>query len=466
MTGWWASRSIRSRLVLIYTLALLAILLLSSMISYLLMRAHLLSSLDEELSEEAKEAIMVMERAVGTGDQSRIGAALRELESVEDVTYHLWSAQSGTLYLRELPDDLGGTLPPMGEARLASVELGDQRQVRVLDQPVMLDGHQYWFRVVTSQDDVEATLSRLFMVQGVGLVCAVIVAGFAGYLVAGSALAPVRLVTERARSMSPDRLNQGIPIINREDEIGELSGAINDVFMKLDAAFRRVRDFAADASHELRTPLTVIGNEAELGLTRDAKGKQMCLESILEEVHQVRVILDSMLLLARAENGDVPLSPTMFDLSDLAREIARHLMVLAEEKAQSLEIEAGRPVMVRGDRQHIRSALMNVIDNAIKHCGERAAIRVKVEEVNGSAIVQVVDNGMGIPASHQDRVFERFYRVDESRARTLGGSGLGLAISAWAVKANQGTIELQSQEGTGTTVTMKFQAIKAGGLAS
>jgi len=195
----------------------------------------------------------------------------------------------------------------------------------------------------------------------------------------------------------------------------------------------------------------VIRSQAELGLDRDDDGKRDSLESILEEVRHLTTVLDSLLLLARAENDDLSLSPSPFDLAELSREVVEHLMILAEAQSQSLGIEAAAPVIVHADRQYVRQALMTLVDTAIKHCGEHCSIHVTAERIGETGVVRVSDDGPGIPPGDVPHVFERFYRVDKERSRSWGGSGLGLAIASWAVKANGGSIEVESTAGKGTT---------------
>jgi signal transduction histidine kinase len=146
------------------------------------------------------------------------------------------------------------------------------------------------------------------------------------------------------------------------------------------------------------------------------------------------------------------------DLAALAREVVHHLGVLAEEKHQSMAVDAMQPVPVWGDRLVLRQAVINVVDNAIKYSADKATIRVVVTAQPYGATLDVIDTGPGIAPQHRAHVFDRFYRVDTARSRERGGTGLGLSIARWAVEAHGGRIELESEEGRGSTFRIVLPA--------
>ena len=183
--------------------------------------------------------------------------------------------------------------------------------------------------------------------------------------------------------------------------------------------------------------------------------------TMLEEVDRLWHLVEGLLTLSRADAGSVPLTPEPVDLAALAREVAHHLGVLAEEKHQALAVEATQPVSVWVDRLVLRQALINVVDNAIKYSTDKATIRVVVSEHQQDATLAVIDTGPGIAPQHRAHVFDRFYRVDTARAREgggTGGTGLGLSIARWAVEVHGGRIELESEEGQGSTFRMVLPA--------
>jgi signal transduction histidine kinase len=227
----------------------------------------------------------------------------------------------------------------------------------------------------------------------------------------------------------------------------------NETLSRVQDSFERLRRFTADASHELRTPLTAMRSVGEVALQGplEPAACRDVIGSMLEEVDRLTRLVDSLLTLTRAESGKVQPAREILDLSEFARNVVEHLRVLAEEKQQSLGVHAPEPVNAACDAAILRQGLMNLIHNAIKYTPNSGAIRVAVAKTpSGEASIEVRDTGPGIPAAHRQRIFERFYRVDVGRSRDAGGVGLGLAIARWAVEANGGRIELESEEGKGS----------------
>jgi signal transduction histidine kinase len=250
-------------------------------------------------------------------------------------------------------------------------------------------------------------------------------------------------------------LTERLPVDNPRDELGRLATVFNQTLMRLEASFGQMRRFTADASHELRTPLTAMRSVGEIGLRgrRDPAAYREVIGSMLEEVDRLSLLVDRLLTLSRADSGESMLSRDRVDLCELAEEVTNQLGVLAEEKQQSLLVQAGRPSVCVGDRMVLRQALLNLVDNAIKYSPVGGQIAVKVSTTGGGmAVLDVSDTGPGIPMDLRPRVFDRFYRADRSRSRENGGgTGLGLSIARWAVEVNGGQLTLEDSEGAGAT---------------
>jgi signal transduction histidine kinase len=172
---------------------------------------------------------------------------------------------------------------------------------------------------------------------------------------------------------------------------------------------------------------------------------------MLEETNRLTQLVDSLLTMARADAGRIQLHPVDVNLFDLADESVGLLEVLAEEKLQTIRMDGNRSITVSADRTLLRQAIVNLLHNAVKYSPDRSEVQVRVRETESSAIVEVQDNGPGIPLEHRARIFERFYRVDRSRTRVAGGAGLGLSIAQWAISMHAGTIEVQCEPGPGST---------------
>ncbi|HKA56709.1 MAG TPA: ATP-binding protein, partial [Candidatus Binatia bacterium] len=345
------------------------------------------------------------------------------------------------------------SLAPPGQSGYQSIALSDESPIRVLSGSSAIDGLPAVIRVARSEARLRRELSELFLVLGFGLPVAVGIAGFGGYGLARRALVPVSQMADRARTITAERLSERLPVVNPDDELGQLAAVFNDTFARLEQSFEQLRRFTADASHELRTPLTAIRSVGEVGLRerRDERAYREIIGSMLEEADRLAHLVDSLLTLSRADAGQVKLTLSRVDLVELAREVTSHLGVLAEEKRQSLALDATAPVFAAADRLVFRQAVINLVDNAIKYSPEGGRVRIAVRDQSQGPALEVIDSGPGIAAEYREHIFDRFYRVDKARSRAMGGTGLGLAIARWAVEAHGGRLELESEEGRGST---------------
>jgi heavy metal sensor kinase len=298
----------------------------------------------------------------------------------------------------------------------------------------------------TPEERMEEQLREILVVLLGGLPLIVVLAGAGGYVLARRALAPIDQLGAEARRITAERLHERLTVPNDRDEVGRLAGVINDTLARLESSFDQLRRFTADASHELRTPLSVIRGIGEMGLreTRTPAEYKDAIGSMLEEIDRLTRLVETLLRLSRGDAGTVRLSPEALDLGELVRDVAASLAILAEERQQRLTVNAPRGIHVTADRLVLRDAITNVIDNAIKYAPKQSSIEIAVAREGTGAKISVKDEGPGIPREHRDRIFDRFYRIDESRARDMGGTGLGLAIARWSVEANGGRISVES----------------------
>lgn len=304
----------------------------------------------------------------------------------------------------------------------------------------------YSVAAAIDENSLRDTLWTLAIILATGIPFAAGLAIAGGYFLAGRVLSPVGAMAQKAREITAESLAKRLPVDNAGDEFGRLATIFNDTLSRLQDAFERLRRFTADASHELRTPLTAMRSVGEVALQNPlhAVAYRDVIGSMLEEVDRLTRLVESLLILTRADSGKVQLAPETLDLGALTGHVIDQLRVLADEKHQELRFRAPVGVQIRGDAALIRHALMNLIHNAIKYTPNGGMISVVVNAADGRAMIEVRDTGPGIPAIHQDRIFDRFYRIDTSRSREAGGVGLGLAIARWAVEANGGQIELAS----------------------
>ena len=227
-------------------------------------------------------------------------------------------------------------------------------------------------------------------------------------------------------------------------------------------AYERQRQFAADASHELRTPLAVVLASAEL-LAGDASIKSPFLRQIIADVHdevkKMAKLVSDLLLVARSDNKALALKPTKFDLTALLAQTMRVMQPLAEKKNITINLLSQQEMILQADEQKIKQLVLILVDNAVKYTPEGGKVTLASEKKNyGRVAFYVADTGIGIDPKDQDKIFDRFFRVDKARSREMGGNGLGLSIAHEIVKMHKGKISVSSQPGQGTKFTVILNA--------
>ena len=273
-----------------------------------------------------------------------------------------------------------------------------------------------------------------------------------GYLLMRRALAPIDAITRTAESISSRNLAERLPVPATGDELERLSLSLNRMVARLERAFQQAGRFSADASHELRTPLAILRGELEAIARRTdlAPDARETLASALEETEHLGRIVAGLLELSRLDAGEARLEPVRLDLGALAATTAEQMRLLAEDKGVELVCAGGPQVAVEGDRARLKQVVVNLLDNAIKYTPRGGKVEIRVRAAPGEAIVEVSDDGAGIPRDALPHLFERFYRADSARSRALGGAGLGLSIVHSIASAHAGRVEVESAEGGGS----------------
>jgi len=306
-------------------------------------------------------------------------------------------------------------------------------------------------------DDGLRTLRRDFF-AGVPIVLLLASAG--GYFLARKSLSAIASMNRQTKRISAGRLSSRLDVTNPRDELGSLAITINDLLSRLESSFKEQQRFIADASHELRTPLAVLRSETEIALnkTRTVEEYQDSLSLINDEAQRLSRIVEDLFILAR-QPLDAPHSlvkePVL--LNNAVRDCARAAQVLASRKGVRLETESDQQSLVlHGDGELIKRMILNLLDNAVKYTPKDGRISISLLRQNGNAEIIVRDTGIGIPKADQSHVFDRFYRVDKARSRSLGGAGLGLSIVSWIVEAHSGKISVDSTPNQGSTFTVEL----------
>ncbi len=314
-----------------------------------------------------------------------------------------------------------------------------------------------------SMANIDATLMRMLAIFGIVTVIALVAATTAGVIIIRRALAPLRRVAQTATKVAGLPLSRGeveLPVRVREadanpsTEVGQLGAALNQMLDHIAAALSarqasetRVRQFVADASHELRTPLAAIRGYTELTqrMGDDREAVAQAMSRVASETERMTRLVEDLLLLARLDSGR-PLEREPVDLSRLAVDAVSDAHVAGPDHQWELDLPE-EPVVVTGDAARLHQVLTNLLANARVHTGAGTVVTTRLGTEGSHTVLQVIDNGPGIPAALQSEVFERFARGDSSRSRKGGSTGLGLAIVSAVVKAHDGTIVVDSAPG-------------------
>jgi heavy metal sensor kinase len=349
-----------------------------------------------------------------------------------------------------------------------SLRLADGTPVLVISHVHVLQETPILIRLAYSTGPLRFQTFQLLGLLALILPIALIAAGFAGYRFVIKVLDPLEHMAKLTERITARRLNERIPVKNADDELGHMALVLNGLLERLQESFEKLQRFTSDVSHELRTPLAAIRSVGEVGLQaeHDAEKYRDIIGSMLEEVAKLTAMIDTLLTIAHADSGAIQLHQTTFAVMDLVQEAVAVVGVLAEDKEQTLSVTGDESTSVCADRAFLRMALVNLLDNAVKYSPSGSKILVTLQ--SGSAQsgpaqfveLAIQDEGPGIPEGAQQRVFDRFYRLDEARSRDSGGGfGLGLPIAKWAVEAHGGTINVKTSFPTGAIFCIKLPVV-------
>jgi heavy metal sensor kinase len=438
------------RLTIWYVAAMVVVLAVYAFLVFVFVRQRVNEALDERLRDDFFWASALV-------DETREGIIewpyLDVLPGQELPSVQVWSADGRELLMQNELARIRPVAETQALARsmdegLVSVPTPDvsrrvlTRQGRIGDRPVV-------FQVWRSEAAVHEQLREFGLMLMLGLPVAVAAAGLGGYVLARRALEPVERMTDRARTITAERLSDRLPVVNADDEMGRLAEVFNETLQRLETSFDQMRRFTADVSHELRTPLTAIRSVGEVGLRghRDEQAYRGIIGSMLEEADRLASLVDRLLTLSRAETGQAALSREPVDLQALVAEVAENLGVLAEEKRQAIDLPRSGSPQAMVNRLTLRQALINLLDNAIKFTPSGGRIAVRIGEHADGVFIDVADSGPGVPPDARARIFDRFYRAESG----VSGTGLGLSIAKGAVEANGGRLAVAATGPGGTT---------------
>jgi heavy metal sensor kinase len=453
-------------LTLWYSLLLAVPLVMFGLLSYAAFSRALVSGTDRFISE----ALEAFTRELGAERRAGLTLPQAMFTTVHEVRFrelHItifdsaWTAVAsanppeagvGAIDNQSLVAALRGHSMAQGAVRLTLPSRVGRLRLRA--QPLLADEQHFVVAGHYPLHEAEAMMGSIRRMFGVAIPLLIVMAAVSGWFLAQRSLAPVGSMATHAAEITASNLHERLPVSGGE-ELVRLAKVINDLLDRLERSFEQQRRFMADASHELRTPTAIVRTEADVTLSREHRGENEYRESVRimgEASRRMARIVEDLFLLARADAGQVVYRAAPLYLEEVVDDAARSVRHIAERRGVTIAVSDLGESPVSGDADLLARLLLNLLDNAIKHSPPGGTIRVTLAQHGASFRVSVVDEGPGIPAESRARVFERFFRADESRSRDengyTSGAGLGLAIARRIAELHGGHLDLvESRQG-------------------
>jgi len=466
--------SIRARLTLWYVLLLAVIVVAVGAFLLLRLRSDLVRAVDEGLSTRAAQIALGFSEQGGGEASSGPGGS--QFQDVADSSLAgLPQAESGA----QLLDSGGWLLESAGDAIAESPLIGPEAVARALAgttirETLSTGSDREPFRVLairlpgpgapsvvvvaTSLEETNRSIGRLAVLLLAAVPVALAAAAAGGWWLARAALRPVARMTKAASEIGAGTLDERIDVPAAADELQRLASTLNAMLGRLQAAVEQKRRFVGDASHELRSPLAVMRTELDVTLMDPSLPPvaREALASADEEVTRMSRLVDDLLVLARIDEGGLPLLLGRIDLREVAENAVSSMRVLAGARGIELSLE-GSPAPTEADAARIEQVIVNLVGNAVKFTGPSGKVGVEVWSDEGGVGLTVRDTGPGIAPDLLPTIFDRFVRADRARSRAdEGGSGLGLAICHEIVHAHGGRIWVESEPGRGSVFSFRI----------
>ena len=446
-------KKISWKLTLVYSSMFILILLALNTSVYFILNNYIEREVKNSINSTLQYVLPQLQRSQLWRSTSYGAELLREISEIEGNIYFRILNQEGQIMAEskvlkdvELPAVSG----------FNTVREGDKNfMYSTTELPFSLFTNGY-LQIVRDKKVETEFMKQLFNVLVFTSVVGSIVAIMIGYTVTRKTLKPISQMIKTVNNITVSDLSQRLEEKEPRDELTELAETFNSMLDRLEEAFYRQQQFVSDASHELRTPISVIQGYIDL-LDRwgkeEAEIRDEAIEAIKKEVTNIKSMMESLLFLARGDSEDINVNRQEFDFNELISEIIRETSLLEEEHHLDVDIEAN--LRFYGDRRLIKQMIRIFVDNSIKYTPAGGDILIQAFEEEASFVIKIKDTGEGIPEEEIPHIFERFYRVDESRSEKKG-TGLGLSIASWIIEIHGGEIEVESTVGEGTIITVEF----------
>ncbi len=452
---------IRARLTAWYFLVLCLAFGAFSLFAFFEVRGSIHSAVDEGLRDRAADIQELLDRQWSPEQVKRELAAGSIVRGEDDIlqiaeTRGEWAYTSVSALHYGL--QLARSGKP-GEKFQFSTVYSKGMPLRILNGQLRTADKAYDVQIAAPMDDFYDAVNRFRLVLLFSVPVLLVVASAGGYWLSRKAVAPVAEIARAAQSISEHELSKRLPILQTGDELQSLSETLNEMFGRLERAFKRVTQFTADASHELRTPVALMRTRTEVALRKE-RSEADYRETIVrlhQELERTSALIENLMTLARADSGGEALQVAPTNLNEVLLEISEPARLLAEGKSIQYDQRLPEtPLRVSGNAPSLRRLFLILIDNAVKYTPREGRVSIVLDTSDGAAVTEIRDTGIGISSSDLPHIFERFYRADASRSRESGGTGLGLSIAKWIAEAHHGKISVASNVGEGSVFRVQI----------
>jgi signal transduction histidine kinase len=437
--------SISKKLTLIYSSILMAILLVFTLFTFVLIRSFMIKDSQSILSSNADIITNYIETN-GTINK------LDSLNLSQDINYIIYDDNKNIIF-----SNTGKEVPNFDRhqnKRFRGKDAFERKEGAMsTSRTLKVNSKAYYIYVTRNFEDIgdrAGDIAEILITIGV---LGMIVSLISGFFLSRKLLKPIKDITKTAKEITSKSLDKRIVLNGAKDELNDLADTFNLMIERLQIDFEKQKRFVSDASHELRTPLAVISGHVNL-LNRwgknDAEQLDKSLKTLKNETHNMNRLIENLLYLAKGDNAVLLINKEEIKLSSLLREVVDETKLSYENV--EISYESSRNILMKVDYSKLKQVIRILIDNSIKFSKDTAKITIAAFEKYDKIHISLIDNGIGIPNESLSKIFDRFYRVDESRTKATGGTGLGLSIAKQIVEGHGGEILAESRLGEGTEI--------------
>jgi signal transduction histidine kinase len=444
--------SISKKLTIAYTSILLSILILFTVLTFYSISNYVLKESENTLSSNA-DIITNYISNIGKVDVS----SLSSINLSNGVSFSVFDKKRNLIYSNEPAKNIkrkhgrgGGNKRKKHKGKTFEHNDG----LIYTSRKVNVNGNTYYIEITKDFEDIGSKTDALEEILAITIVLGTLISFFSGLFLSKRLLKPIQEITNAAKKITSKSLDKRISTNGADDELKDLADTFNSMIERLEKDFEKQRRFVSDASHELRTPISVIHGHVNL-LNRWGKNDELQLNKSLatlkSETDNMNKLIENLLLLAKGDNNVFTTRKEKILLSPLLKEIVDETLMNHNQALISCICEDS--LKINGDYNLLKQVLRILIDNSIKFSNPSEEITIEAKKDYSNTIVSVMDKGLGISKESIPYIFDRFYRVDESRTKATGGTGLGLSIAKQIIEAHGGTISAKSELGKGTNIT-------------